>query len=209
MSVLTYADHWNLVRATGDELKQLERKLSARQSDSVDHIIERTNLSPLLKDFHGYKGSAAKRREAVLRVHDGIKSVQGYLAENKLTGAERTALYQVRLRVTAAQKTEWRLCEAGSYEDCLLRREQGASTEDTPHVAEVLERGKHNEILISSPADMMILVKSLGFNQYRETQPAMHKRLWGTLLEATRHYPLGASDREEVARIEREVARWA
>ena len=114
----------------------------------------------------------------------------------------------IKVHVTAPQKDEWLSCEEGSFEDCVRRREEGVSTESHQHVHEVLRRGRNTEVLISSPAEMLLLVKSLGSNQYSETQPAMFKRLWRKLMDATRHYPLGAADREEVARIEARIKPW-
>lgn len=209
MAVLTSAQHLSLVRATGAEKDQLERDLSARQSDSVDYIIEKTNFSPLFKCYQGGKGDSIQRREIVLRVLDGVAAVRSYLAGKRLAEAEAVAFGRVSLRVTATQKAEWLACESGSYEDCLLRREQGASVEDTPHVSEVLMQGKRTEILVSSPVDMMLLVKSLSSNQFREIKPAMFERLWLNLLDQAKKYPLAADDAAQLSRIEHESMRWA
>lgn len=132
-------------------------------------------------------------------------------AMTKVSGkpnAEDRSLHAIKLHVTAAQKMEWMYCEEGSYEDCIRLREEGASTASHQHVYEVLRRGRNTEVVISSPVEMLLLVKSLGTNQYSETQPAMFKRLWSKLIESARRYPLGAADREEVARIEVRIKPW-
>lgn len=116
---------------------------------------------------------------------------------------------EVRLRVTSAQKFEWMYCEEGSFEDCMRLREEGGSTDSSLHVYEILRRGKHTEVLIHSASEMMSLVRSLGSNQYSETQPAMFMRLWRKVIQAASKYPMNAADRLEVEQINSRLNRWA